>query len=382
YRLGGTGDLQAAVRVLREQASRHPNARTREDAEALAVRIQGELARRGDARAAEEVAATASAAVAPAPPTLPARPTPAAPRPPRTAGRTRDRCDDENDTRLAAINALLQMDADRAMPILKKVLARRDEGSVCLRRRAVFLVAQHETPETEQILLGAARQDPDLEVREQAVFWLSEVESERAVAALDSILRTSDEPVLQEKAIFALSQMDLPRAREAVRAYAAREDAPTRVREQAIFWLHENDSPENAQFLRTLFGRLGEPELKEKVLFSLAEMGGEDNLQWLVSVALDERQPVEIRKKALFWAGEGGASIAQLVSLYDRSTDREMKEQLIFVFSQRDERAAADKLVQIARTERDPELRKKALFWLSESDDPRAAEVLTEILEQ
>jgi len=42
--------------------------------------------------------------------------------------------------KVAALNALLQMDADRAMPILTKVLERRDACSAGLRRKAVFLV--------------------------------------------------------------------------------------------------------------------------------------------------------------------------------------------------------------------------------------------------
>ncbi|HET7295967.1 MAG TPA: HEAT repeat domain-containing protein [Gemmatimonadales bacterium] len=59
-----------------------------------------------------------------------------------------------------------------------------------------------------------------------------------------------------------------------------------------------------------------------------------------------------------------------------------MKEQLIFVYSQRQEAAALDKLIQIAKTERDGELRKKAVFWLGQSHDPRAAQVLLEIINQ
>jgi HEAT repeat protein len=62
--------------------------------------------------------------------------------------------------------------------------------------------------------------------------------------------------------------------------------------------------------------------------------------------------------------------------------DREMKEQLIFVYSQRDESAAVDKLLEISKRDPDPELRKKALFWLGQSDDPRAAKALQDIIEQ
>jgi hypothetical protein len=59
-----------------------------------------------------------------------------------------------------------------------------------------------------------------------------------------------------------------------------------------------------------------------------------------------------------------------------------MKDQLIFVYSQRDEKAAVDKLFEIARTETDRELKKKAIFWLGQSDDPRVPAFLERLLEK
>ena len=61
----------------------------------------------------------------------------------------------------------------------------------------------------------------------------------------------------------------------------------------------------------------------------------------------------------------------QLVSLYDRVSDRDMKEQLIFVFQQRGSGPAFEKLLDIGRNEKDKDLRSKAVFWLSRSKDPR-----------
>ncbi|HKR98645.1 MAG TPA: HEAT repeat domain-containing protein, partial [Candidatus Dormibacteraeota bacterium] len=286
------------------------------------------------------------------------------------------------DTKLAALNALMQMDDARARPILQRVLARRDAGSVCLRRKAVFLIAQESAEGSEDILLAAARSDPDSEVREQAVFWLSQVGSDKAVVALDSILRQSNDRALQDKAVFALSQHGSDRAMQAIRTYAERTDVPSDLREKAIFWIGQAGGKENDAFLRTLYGRLKEPELKNKVLFSISQAGGQENARWLLGVARDATQPKDVRKQALFWAGQADATIADLANLYSAITDREMREQLIFVYSQRDEPAAVDKLLAIAKRDPDPELRKKALFWLGQSDDPRAAKALQDIIEQ
>src|SRR5256886_7252139 len=46
---------------------------------------------------------------------------------------------------------------------------------------------------------------------------------------------------LQEKAIFALSQQHSPKAADILRVYAERSDAPSEVREKAIFWLGQRD---------------------------------------------------------------------------------------------------------------------------------------------
>jgi HEAT repeat protein len=284
--------------------------------------------------------------------------------------------------KVAALNALQQMDASRARPVLRKVLARRDTGSVCLRRKAVFLLAQRNEPGTEDLLLESVRTDPDSDVRGQAVFWLSQVGTDRAVGALDSILRFSKEPEIQDKAVFALSQQDNPRAQQALRTYAEREGIPETTREKAIFWLGQKQTTENAGFLRSLYGKLKSQDLKKKVLFSLSQMGGEENGRWLLGVARDTSQSLEMRKQALFWAGQGGVSIGELTKLYANVSDKEMREQLIFVYSRRDEPAALDQLIDIAKRDPNPDLKKRALFWLGQSEDSRAVQALQDIIDQ
>jgi TolA-binding protein len=389
YRAGSDDNLRAARTALQAQADQYPKATTRRDAAVLLRRVQGALARSGDAEAAEDVVGGADSA-APATPVVPAVPPTGSeptiargPRPGRHSLRD-DSCDDDDDIRIAALNAVLQMDPDRAVPLLKTVLARRDDGSACLRRKAVFLLSQKRTSETSGLLLNAVRSDPDQEVREQAVFWLSQVPGDETVAALDSILRDSRTPPdIQDKAIFALSQHNSSRSASILRTYAERRDAPAEMREKAIFWLGQRRSPENAQFLKDLYAKMDNDDLKEKIIFSLSQMGGADNYRWLMDIALNPKEDIEIRKKALFRAGQGhNVDVADLVRLYDSMNDREMKEQLIFVYSQRREDAALDKLFQIGKNDPDRELRKKAIFWVGQSRSPRAAQYLQDLINQ
>ncbi len=367
YKTADADSYRQARTALDYQRTHFARATTRGDADALYAQIQGALAKQGDQQAAIWVRNHAQTAGNP-------RDT--------ISSRTCSTSDDDDDPRIAALNALLQMDAESAVPILKQVLARRDACSVQLRRKAVFIISQKRTAETEDILLAAARNDPDSEVREQAVFWLSQVGSERAVSALDSILQSSTDEEIQKKALFSLSQIRGDRAGQILRSFADRANASDDVREQAIFWLGQTHSAENAAFLRGLYARLNSDDLKEKVIFSLSQMHDADNGRWLLDIAQNDREPIEMRKKALFWAGQTGAALPDLASIYDRTTNDEMKEQLIFVYSQRHESEAVDKLIDIAKHEPNADLRKKAVFWLGQSHDPRARQALLDIINQ
>ncbi|HEX5971248.1 MAG TPA: HEAT repeat domain-containing protein [Gemmatimonadaceae bacterium] len=365
YSVGEPGELRAALRALEAQKARFPKAATRGDADALAVRVRGALARAGDNEAAQSVAQVATQG--------------------QPCGRRNG--DERDDERVAALNALLQMNADQAMPILKQVLARRDACSASLREKALFLVSQKHTPETEGILLDVVRTDPDEDVRKKAVFWLGQVNSDRAAQALESMLAsnsTSEE--LREQAVFALMQQNGDRGSRAVRAIAQDASAPTSLREKAVFWLGQKHSPENATFLRDLFTRLAasksdtNDEVAQKILFSLSQMRGEGNDRWLMDIAASQQYSADVRKQAVFSAGQAGVSSADLVALYDRAGDAEVKGQVIWVLSMKNETTATNKLIDIAKRDPDVQMRKKAIFWLGQSHDPRVKQLLLDII--
>jgi len=371
YRSGGDDDLTAARDRLNQLKQRYP-AIAKKDGALLQTRVCGELAKRGDESCAASISNMAEGGDD------------------VSSGQTRrlpdsqgkscsPDADENNDDRIAALNALLQMDADRALPILKKVLARRDTCSVALRRKAVFLVSQKGTAETASILMSVARSDPDQEVREQAVFWLSQVSG--STGLLEEILKGNSDENIKEKALFSLSQQNEPRAQQILREFALRDSESEELRDKAIFWLGQRRSTENTEFLRSLYSRLTNQDLREKVLFSLSQQRGVGNEQWLMNIAVNPKEDVELRKKALFWAGQSGVAIPELSKLYDRMGDSEMKEQVIFVLSQRQsDRTAMDKLFDIAKNEKDAELRKKAIFWLGQSHDPRVQQFLLDLI--
>jgi HEAT repeat protein len=259
------------------------------------------------------------------------------------------------------------------------VLARRDACSAVLRRKAVFLVSQKQTPETANILMDLVRNDPDQEVREQAVFWLSQVPG--STGLLEQILKGNADQDIKEKALFSISQQNDPRAQQILRDFAARESEDSDLRESAIFQLGQRRSTENTEFLRALYSRVTNEDLKDKIMFSLSQQRGVGNEQWLMNIVVNPKEDVELRKKALFSASQAGIATSEFVSLYNRLTDSELKDHMIFVLSQRPrDPAAMDKMFDIAKNEKDPDLRKKAIFWLGQSRDPRAQQFLIDLI--
>lgn len=371
YSIGEKGDLRAALRALDTQRARFPKASTRGDADALAVRVRGALAKLGDSDAAASIASQASAQAKPC----------------STRGGDDVDSDNEDDLRIAALNSLLQMNAEQAMPILKQVLAKRDACSASMRAKAVFLVAQKRTSESEDILLDVVRNDPNTGVRKKAVFWLGQIHTDHAAQALESLLGSAGSGEdLREEAVFALMQQRTERGEAAVRAVAQDEKAPASLREKAVFWIGQNRSPENAAFLRGLFARMAsttsdrDDAVAQKILFSLSQMRGEGNDKWLMEVAADPKYTVDTRKQAIFSAGQIRVPTSDLAALYTKLSDRELKGQLIWVMSDRRDPAAIDRLIDIAKHDSDPEMRKKAIFWLGQSHDPRVKQLLIDII--
>ena len=368
-RRGGTDNVREAVSLLQRQQERFASASSVKngDSKSLLVRLQGTLAKNGDATAAAEITARAGSGS----------------RASRRSSDTPPGCKSEDDDdRVEALNALLQMGSDDALPILKKVLARRDECSEVLRRKAVFLVSQKRGDEAADILMETAKNDPDKETREQAVFWLSQVNSEKAVPLLEQILKSSTDEGMQDKALFALSQKSGDNAQQALRDYAGREDVSQHLREQAIFWLGQRHSDNNAKFLRDLFAKTSNNATKDKIIFSVSQTRNDGNDEWLLDQAVNTKNSMEIRKQALFWAGQtGSVDLAKLGALYDKAPEEEFKKQVIFVLSQRGKSSdAVDKLIDIAKNETNRNLRKEAIFWLGQSHDPRALKALQELI--
>jgi tetratricopeptide (TPR) repeat protein len=376
YKSGNTSDLKLAVLALDRQATRYPKAGTLSDAKQLRASILSEQAKRGDPDVAYTIARGGQEL------------------------KSENRCPtDDDDMRLTALAGIMQQDPDQVLPVLQKLLERKDECSIRLRKKAVNMLAQTKEEERADILLRVASTDPSAEVRREAVQWLSSVNTERAARALDSILFNAVDADTRDRALSALSQHRSPSARVSLRRFAEQTNIPTELRVRAVYYISQGRrTGDEAEYLRGLFNKTASPEIREAIIQGFANQRTPDRTSWLLGIARDKNQEIELRKKALYYAGQtpccnSGSGVAStpsyalelkdLLPLYDEfNGQQEMQEQMLYVYAQRRETEATDKLLAIAKAEKNPELRKKAISWLSQRKDPRVKQFLLDLLSQ
>ncbi len=353
--------LNGALEVLALQQQKFPRASTRGDASALRTRIEGQLARLGDPQAIASLAD-------------------------RARNATSDGCPrPQDDERIDALNAVAQMDAEQALPILKRVIARREPCTQQLRRTAVWLIASRKPTDAASILLNVAKTDPDKEVREQAVFWMANVPTEEATSMLIELARKGDDLDLRKRAVYSLSRSKSPRAAATLREIALDANTDVELRGDALSWYMSGPgkSADDAfTFLKDVYGRADDAPFKRRVLQTIMMRRTDESRAFLVEVAQNSRESMETRRSALASLSGSGVTNAQLAQIYDRSTEVEIRKTLISVLASLRDNGGIDKLLDIARNEKQVELRKQAVSSLTRSKDPRALQLLTEIIDR
>jgi len=363
YRIGTNEDLRTALGVLRQaqqSSGQYSESKMQADAISLAARIQGALAARGDREAREAINNMAS-----------------------QQGRP---CDEEDiAVRVEALSALSQMDEAAALPVLRKVLTRRDPCTVGLRRRAVYLAIRNNADSTASpLLLDVIKNDPDMDVRVEAVEALNRLAGaggRRAGAALQDVLNTATEERLQNAAARGLA------ARgdwAALRSFVERSDTPLRLRVAAISGISkERSSDGDVAWLRTLYPKTNEVELKEAIVSTLGRIGGDANEQWLVTLARNPNEPLRARVSAISRLSRSQVPITEFMKIFDSATERQVREYVLRVLMERKEPEAVEKLLDVARTSTDPVLRRTAISYLSRyKNDPRVQKLLLELIDR
>lgn len=384
--------MRAAQEALAADRTRYVQASAEEDVASLTARIQAALAARGDARAAAQLQAAAQQTT----------------------------CDrEEMEVRAEALNALVEMDEAGADALVKRVLARRDDCSVLLRRRAVYIIGRKGGSGAVETLATVAREDPNTDVRRDAISMLGRIPGAETHRMLEAAVR-DPEPRLARAAISALGEQDTPESRSVLQRLVLDNNLDDELRTTAVSALvsrvgrgsrinirgYASDrvftvvpsqrgrveaeaaqrltpaAEQVAAFLRQSYAAVTARRVRQAMILGIGSLGGESNQRWLLDLAQNPQEESPYRSDALSSLNTSGLTAADLAKLYDGMTDRRLREALIGLLGRRDEPEAVDKLIDIARNGTDPSLRRHAISVLARKNDPRATKLLLELVEK
>ncbi|MBK6735824.1 MAG: HEAT repeat domain-containing protein [bacterium] len=356
YRLDRTSELRRAAELLRRQQADFDGAETARDGEALLARVYAELAQRGEVDAAREVR--------------------------ELSGND----DQREETRIQALHALLEMDPDRALPVLADILRGKRPASPSYRRNAVFLLCRTDDPRAEDLLIELAGGNTDADLLSEVVICLSMKDSDRSLDAIVAVFNRAEDPRVSESAAHAIGRHGGDRAFAVLTSLVRDRGADIERRRQALFSLSNSGRDKEVSALaQQVLRDESDSELLQVALLTLSRLDDAVPENVFLSIIENPRADDELRAQALHFAAQNGKlSVPQLRGVYDRAAGSELKMQVCHVLTQVEDRnQALDLLLVIARKETDPEIRQAAVYWVSEfEDDPRAAAFLLEVIEQ
>ena len=254
------------------------------------------------------------------------------------------------------------------------------------RRAALAGLGRSDAPQLDKVgaaLVQIATNENDVQqVRTQALSVLSRLDHGAGIQPLVQLASGNMSSWIGRESLRVLSGSGDPRARQFLRTTSQRTDLPDEYLAVAIRGLGRNYvTGQDANLLRSLYPRLTGDRSRDAVLASLSELGGTENVQWLMGVVRDEKLTPEVRRRALGYLSRAGATTPALLSLYDPTPDPQLRGELINIYSRLADKAATDKLVWIARNEQNSQLKRRAISALSRSSDPSTRQALADIVE-
>ncbi len=274
----------------------------------------------------------------------------------------------DEEMKLLALNALMNSDEGRAIPLLEGFL--QGNQSPRLKDRALFVLSQSESPRAREILVRTAKNAPTPDLQLRAIKYLGLSGDRPSLQALGEIYASSPDVSVRRAILRAFMTAD---DTAPVLAAAKAEKAPE-LRLEAIRQLGAMEASDELLQLYRIETTL---DLKEEILQALGVAEAVTPLGEIAKGEADAR----LRRAAIQALGiiDSKESGGVLRSLYPVQRDVASKKAVMeALFVQENARA----LIEIATAEKDPTLRREAVEKLSVMDSAEAQQYMIEILQK
>lgn len=216
---------------------------------------------------------------------------------------------DDEALALAAIEGLIAQPSERALPIIKKVMA--GSHTTLVKQRALFVLSQIQAPEAQEILLQTTR-SPDARLRAEAIRGIGIGGNRKSLDALQEIYNAGDGDVKSE----VLQAWLIARHKDAL--YQAALNAKSE--DEANEAIHMLSAMGATDELRRLGDR---PDASRGLVQAYAISGDLTSLRKIAEGAGDRSLRADaVRKLGIIHTD---AARTALRDIYSRSTDEEIK---------------------------------------------------------
>jgi len=270
--------------------------------------------------------------------------------------------------KILALQALLNSDPERAMPIVEKILNGSDSPKY--KAKVLFLVAQTGSSQGMEVLGRIARGQSNPDLQRKAVEYLGIFGSSSSRRVLANVYASSSDEAVKRAVLRAYM---VSGNKEGLFAAAKNEKDESLKREA----MRQLGLVGGLSELQQLYQTETSTDVRREILQGFF-LGGDS--QKLVQVAQSEKDP-DLRRTAIRNLGlmGGGDASKALQDIYARETDHSLKEEVLNAYFLQ---GNAKALVAIARSEKDPSLKKKAVEKLSQMGSKEGNDYLMELLQK
>jgi len=268
-----------------------------------------------------------------------------------------------------ALEGLMSAPAERAMPLLKKVL--KGPYSVKLKKRALFVMSQLDDSHGLDDVVEAAKGASDPELREEAVRILGVSGEDRAIERLRELYAGSKDAREKRQILDAYLVAD----RKDLVLAAARGEADPTVRAHAIQTLGALDASAE---LKQLYDVTQDLPNRHAIVDALGVAGNSDAL---AAIAADAKQPEEIRIAALHALGVAGdhGGAAELRKLYAGANTPALRDAVLQGLLVADD---SDAVLELYRNAKSVDEKKALLRTLTTMGDDAAIDAIESELDK
>jgi tetratricopeptide (TPR) repeat protein len=279
-----------------------------------------------------------------------------------TAGGTSD-----DELKLLAINSLIHSESEQVVPMLEKILT--GPHTPQLKKRALFVLAQSQSPKAREVLLAAAKGagNPDLQL--DALQYLGMFGGSQNTQALSDIYAASKDVDVKRR---ILESYMIGGQRDRL-VQAARGESIVALRGQAVRMLGAMHATAE---LDTLYRDEKEPSVKRAIVEAYMVGGDAERLAQVAKT--DGDQAMRLRAIEMLGAMGRSTGTAVLGGLY--AADGQSRDVRRAVINGLFIAGDVKSLIDIARKETDPDLRKAAVERLSLMKSKDATDFLMELI--